>query len=102
MRDQPAPSAKAVAPAGSAAGSADDRLPGATRDSMPPGFPSEPAVGSRIRAYRLLWVIAIAVFLTDQASKFWIAKTIPFDPGHSHGAGTDVEVIRGFFYIIHV
>jgi signal peptidase II len=27
---------------------------------------------------------------------------VPFDPRHTHGLGADIEVIRGFFYIIHV
>ena len=54
----------------------------------------------RARAYRLLWVIAIAVFLIDQLSKLLIVARVPFDPMHSHGAGSDIEVIRGFFYII--
>ena len=59
-------------------------------------------LGSRIRAYRTLWVIGLTVFALDQATKLWIVKAVPFDPMHSHGAGSDVEVIRDFFYIIHV
>jgi signal peptidase II len=55
----------------------------------------------RARAYRLLWSIAVAVFVSDQITKLWIVAKVPFDPLHSHG-GTDIEVIRGFFYIIHV
>ena len=56
----------------------------------------------RVRAYRLLWAIAGAVFAADQATKWWIVTRIPFNPLHSHGTGADIEVIRGFFYIIHV
>lgn len=56
----------------------------------------------RVRAYRVLWIIAIAVFVLDQATKLWIVAQVPFDPMHSHGIGRDIEVIRGFFYIIHV
>jgi signal peptidase II len=56
----------------------------------------------RLRAYRRLLVIAAVVFALDQATKLWINARVPFDPLHSHGAGQDIEVIRGFFYIIHV
>ena len=56
----------------------------------------------RVRAYRVLWIIAITVFVLDQATKLWIVAQVPFDPMHSHGIGHDIEVIRGFFYIIHV
>jgi signal peptidase II len=56
----------------------------------------------RVRAYRVLWIIAIAVFVLDQATKLWIVTQVPFDQMHSHGIGNDIEVIRGFFYIIHV
>lgn len=68
----------------------------------PLGIGSRPPLLVRARAYRLLWVIAIAVFAIDQLSKLLIVAKVPFDPMHSHGAGSDIEVIRGFFYIIHV
>jgi signal peptidase II len=54
------------------------------------------------KAYRRLLGIAITVFVLDQATKLWINARVPFDPLHSHGAGQDIEVIRDFFYIIHV
>jgi len=57
---------------------------------------------SRARAYGLLWIIAVTVFVADQSSKLWIVARVPFDPFHSHGPGNDIEVIRSFFYIIHV
>jgi signal peptidase II len=56
----------------------------------------------RVRAYRLLWALASGVFVLDQLTKLWIVARVPFDPMHSHGIGNDIEVIRGFFYIIHV
>jgi signal peptidase II len=56
----------------------------------------------RIRAYRMLWTIAVVVFAADQASKIWIIRHVPFDALHSHGVGSDIEIVRGFFYIIHV
>jgi signal peptidase II len=55
-----------------------------------------------MRAYRALWIIALTVLALDQATKLWIVMQVPFDPMHSHGAGSDIEVIQGFFYIIHV
>ena len=61
-----------------------------------------PSLGQRIRVYRVLWIIALSVFALDQATKLWIVLQVPFDPMHSHGIGSDIEVIRGFFYIIHV
>lgn len=76
--------------------------------STPTAFGSgSPAVqhrpmSERVRAYRTLWIIAVAVFLLDQATKWWIVGHVPFDPMHSHGVGRDIPVIREFFYIIHV
>jgi signal peptidase II len=87
-------------------------------DSIPPEKSSAPpraaiehsqsAIGhpqsraQRFRAYRVLWAIAVAVFIADQITKLWIVARVPFNPLHSHGAGSDIEVIGGFFYIIHV
>ncbi|MES2693063.1 MAG: signal peptidase II [Verrucomicrobiota bacterium] len=59
-------------------------------------------VGSRVKAYGLLWVLGIAIFVADQASKIWIDNKVPFDRYHTHAPGTDITVIPGFFYIIHV
>lgn len=56
----------------------------------------------RIRAYRLLWAMALGVFVADQLTKLWILSRVPFNPLHSHGAGSDIEIVNGFFYIIHV
>ena len=56
----------------------------------------------RVAAYRLLLWLATVVLLLDQLTKFWIAAHVPFDPFHSHGPGNDIEVIHGFFYLIHI
>ncbi len=56
----------------------------------------------RFRAYRILLGLATAVLVLDQLTKFWIAAHVPFDPFHSHGPGNDIEVIPGFFYLIHI
>jgi signal peptidase II len=52
----------------------------------------------RVRAYRLLWTLAIVVFALDQATKFAVDAAIPFSRMHLHHH----EVIPGFFYLIHV
>jgi signal peptidase II len=61
-----------------------------------------PRLAARIRAYRRLLLIGLAVFALDQVTKWTVVASVPFDPMHSHGIGRDVPVIRGFFYIIHV
>jgi signal peptidase II len=47
-------------------------------------------------------MIAAATLALDQATKLWIVARVPYNPLHSHGLGHDTEVIRSFFYIIHV
>jgi signal peptidase II len=59
-------------------------------------------IAARIRAYRLLWAIAGVIFVLDQATKFWIVAHVPFNQLHAHDGVSDIEIIRGFFYIIHV
>jgi signal peptidase II len=81
-------------PLSSPAGAADRDPQSAIRN--PQSFPS------RLRAYRALLIIAVTVFVVDQLTKLWIVMHVPFDPVHSHGPGSDIEMIRGFFYIIHV
>jgi len=61
-----------------------------------------PPVTERMRAYRLLLSLAVAIFVSDQVTKLWIAARVPFNPMHAHGGDFDIEVIRGFFYLIHV
>ena len=78
----------------SAAPAADDHVPMAVGE--------RPGRLTRARAYRVLWMIGLAVFIADQATKLWIVARVPFDPMHSHGVGNDISVINGFFYIIHV
>ena len=63
---------------------------------------AKPPLRQRLQAYRALWAIALAVFLLDQATKLLIVSRVTFNPLQSHGVGHDLEVIRGFFYIIHV
>jgi signal peptidase II len=56
----------------------------------------------RLLAYRLLFGLAVVILILDQLTKLWIVHHVPFDPYHSHRRLTDITVIRGFFYIIHV
>jgi signal peptidase II len=71
-------------------------------------LPDNSALGTRhstfqrIRAYRLLWAIGLAVFVADQVTKLWVVRRIPFGHVLPHGGHGEIEVIRDFFYIIHV
>jgi len=60
------------------------------------------SLAQRLAAYKLLWFLAGAVFVADQATKLWIWSRLPFNPLHVHDGVADIEVSRGFFYIIHV
>jgi signal peptidase II len=59
-----------------------------------------PSARQRIGAYRLLLVLAVAVFILDQATKAWIAARLAF-PTYGEMGGA-ITVVRGFFYIVHV
>ena len=48
----------------------------------------------RMSRYKRLYVIAVAVFLLDQVTKTWIYFAVAF-------ATDRIEVIPGFFYIVH-
>lgn len=65
-------------------------------------LPVRPPLRARLRAYRRLHLLALGVFLLDQLTKTWIVWQVPFNPSHSHTIGADIEIVRGFFYIIHV
>ncbi len=74
-----------------------------TSPAPAPAVNSRPGAGlsrlQRLRAYRLLWVLAIALFVVDQISKIWINAKIPFG---TYGPPGAVTVIDGFFYLVHV
>jgi signal peptidase II len=101
MADQPAPSTK-LPPSGriasESAPSADNRAQTVAATIAA----AKPPRAVRIRAYRLLLTLATTVFALDQLTKWWIVMNVPFNPMHVHGGGSDIEVIPGFFYIIHV
>ena len=54
---------------------------------------------ARTLAYRRLWVIAAIAFALDLVTKSMIAARLPFN---SYGPGARIEVIRGFFNLVHV
>ncbi len=53
----------------------------------------------RTLAYRTLWVIALITFVLDQLTKSMIAARLPFG---SYGPRAQIEVIHGFFNLVHV
>jgi signal peptidase II len=64
--------------------------------SLDPG----PSLTWRLLKYKRLLGLAAIVVAADQATKAWIAATLPFNTyGEPAGA---IPVIRGFFYIVHV
>lgn len=57
------------------------------------------SIMQRALAYRWLWGIATVVFVLDQITKAMIAERLPFG---SFGPREHIEVIRGFFNLVHV
>jgi len=53
----------------------------------------------KIARYRLLLVSAFVVFILDQITKTWIFNNLPLD---SYFPPDSIEVIKGFFYIVHI
>ena len=49
--------------------------------------------------YKRLFIIALIVFIADQITKFWIYNALPLD---SYFYPDSVEVIKDFFYIVHI
>lgn len=49
--------------------------------------------------YRLLFIASILVFALDQITKTWIFKNLPLD---SYFYPDSIQVIEGFFYIVHI
>lgn len=65
-----------------------------TTDEVPPQ-----SRWQRILSYRLLLILALVVFITDQITKIWIINRLPLG---SYGPGRSIEVIPDFFYLVHV
>jgi len=53
----------------------------------------------RVRRYRLLWALALMVFVLDQITKAWIDARLPLG---TYGPPGAIPVIDGFFYLVHV
>lgn len=73
--------------------------------AMPPApesGPTQPARGGRIAAYRRFWGIAWAVLMADQATKLLVVAKLPYNALHSHAPGAGIDLIPGFFHLIHV
>lgn len=67
--------------------------------SQQPTSGQSPSRLSRLRGYRLLWTLALAVLVIDQATKFWIDARMPLG---TYGPGQAITVVEGFFYLVHV
>jgi signal peptidase II len=57
-----------------------------------------PSPVARLLSYRRLWALAVVVFVLDQVTKHAILTRLPLG---SYGR-TGIEVIPGFFYLVHV
>lgn len=67
---------------------------------------AEPTAGAnrgtifgRLAAYRILLAIALTIAVSDQLTKAWINTNLPFP---TYGEPHAIEVIDGFFYLVHV
>lgn len=54
---------------------------------------------ARLWNYRHLWIVGLLVFIADQVTKQMIAERLPFG---SYGKYAQIEVIPGFFHLVHV
>jgi signal peptidase II len=53
----------------------------------------------RLGRYQLLLITSAVVFLLDQITKAWIFHNLPLD---SYFYPESIQVIEGFFYIVHI
>ncbi len=52
-----------------------------------------------MKAYKLLFAVAIIVFIFDQLTKAWILSAIPIG---TYWPAESIKVIENFFYIVHI
>ena len=57
------------------------------------------AVLARLTRYLWLLGLALGVFALDQVTKLWISAALPFN---TYGAPGHVEIVPGFFNLVHV
>lgn len=70
--------------------------------SVVPAHPKTESPKSKVQrlfAYRRLWLFAIIFFVLDQVTKAMIADRLPFG---SYGPAAHIEIIPGFFNLVHV
>jgi signal peptidase II len=65
----------------------------------PPAEASRGTFFGRLAAYRVLLTIALTILVSDQLTKAWIDANLPFP---TYGEPHAIEVIGGFFYLVHV
>lgn len=70
-----------------------------SRPAQPAPYPEAVSLWERIHSYRWLWLLALAVFALDQATKLLIGANLAFGTYYPPQA---ITVIDGFFYIVHV
>jgi signal peptidase II len=73
--------------------------PEAAPTATTPAAPPPRTRAQRIHAYRWLLALAAGVFALDQATKAWICALLPYP---TYGPPGQIEVIDGFFNIVHV
>lgn len=56
-------------------------------------------LSQRFHVYRLFWILALTLFVLDQATKVWINARLPLG---TYGPPRAITVIDGFFYLVHV
>lgn len=82
----------------------ESQLPGPTAGAAPgvsgqSRIENQKSKPQRVWAYRRLWIVGVLVFAADQISKEMIADRLPFG---SYGRPAHLEVIPGFFNLVHV
>lgn len=73
--------------------------PTETKGPQASGTSAARPVLPRIWSYRHLWIVGLLVFVADQITKQMIANRLPFG---SYGKFAQIEVIPGFFNLVHV
>ena len=58
-----------------------------------------PHILTKLTHYRLLLLSALVVFILDQLTKTWIFNNLELD---SYFPPDSIEIIEGFFYIVHI
>lgn len=73
--------------------------PESGRNHAPAQGSSGPSAIYRMRRYRMLWILALVVFVLDQVTKVWINARLPLG---TYGPPRAIVVIEDFFNLVHV